>query len=237
MWKAKLSEWFKYTNSTIRANNKLLPMATKLDNVALLCLKEIEKTEKGQFILQSPHLSQFFFSSYATSLHYHQAIVSASLSKYSLNNLVLIRPQLEAAIIFLYFIDSSSEEELFNKVERYHDWVVVKMHQNSCKSSKLHFVQHLSTHKSFVEQINKNYLVLTQKYAGREKEFNKLSNSSSFVLDKSFVARQNGISNSHYDPKLPYFRLWGSNNWAFRVIRPALQHKIEQTLPAIKAQV
>jgi hypothetical protein len=45
------------------------------------------------------------------------------------------------------------------------------------------------------------------------------------------------VSNSHYDPKLPYFRLWGANNWAFRVIRLALQHKIGQMLPAIKAQV
>jgi len=44
-------------------------------------------------------------------------------------------------------------------------------------------------------------------------------------------------SNSHYDPSLSDFRLLGSNDPAFRRMRPAFQHEIEQMLPVILGSV
>jgi len=192
MIKIKFLEWLKYTMATIKSRNRMLPMASNLDKSALECLKEIEKTDVCKSILLMPDLAQFFFSPYATALNYHQAILSASLSKYSLSSYALVRPQLESALIFLYFINSSSEAELLERVESYSDWVVVKMYQNANRSSKFEFVPHLSTHESFMRQIEENYKVISEKYAGREKEFKELKRSS-FLLNKRAVACENDI--------------------------------------------
>ena len=52
-----------------------------------------------------------------------------------------------------------------------------------------------------------------------------------------FFAYPEDFSNSHYDCDLQDFRFWRSNNPTFRRIRPAFQHKIEQVLPTIKAEI
>lgn len=188
MWKSKLSEWLKYTKYAIKTKNHNLPVSKKLEKAGFRCLDEMSKTDMGQVIARDPNCCQFFFSPYTTSLNYHQAIMSASLSGSSLSNFVLVRPQLESALIFLYFINASSIEQLFERVEEYYDWVAVKMYQNSKKSDEFDFANHITSNEDFKDKITVIYEIVIKKYGNREQELKKL-NRASFISNKRNMAR------------------------------------------------
>lgn len=192
MWKNKLTQWLRYTQAIIKSKNKFLPMAARLEKVEKFCFKEVGKTNKFREIANSPDLLQFFLGPYLTAVSYHQSIILSSLSKNGLNGFVLLRPQLESTLIFLYFLDSSDEEELLNRVEEYYDWVVVKMYENAQKSNEFEFVPHLSTHNGFMKKIETNYSSLKDRYIGKDAEFNRLKRSS-FLKNKRGIAKQNDI--------------------------------------------
>ena len=192
MLRSKISVWWKYTKSTFKTKNAFLPMALKLDDIAISCLREIENTKSCKEILANPDLAQFFFAPYATSLNYHQAIVSASMSQYGLSSFSLVRPQLEAGLIFLYFCDSKNDHELFHRIESYQDWVVLKMYENANKSNEFEFMSHLSQHESYMHQIQNNYETLMNKYSTRSDELKKLKRPS-FLHNKRAIAKAHDI--------------------------------------------
>ena len=103
----------------------------------------------------------------------------------------MLRPQLEAALIFMHFTGILNEADVLKEVESYHDWVVVKMYDNAKRSNKFD-LSHLSKHQESSEKVEKNYSIVKEKYCNNESDFKSLSRPR-FSHNKRKVAQDNNM--------------------------------------------
>jgi len=170
-------------------------MGASLSKVAAKLMKSVENSKRSEILFEHidtllPHI----FNLYYASISYHKTVQTISVSGFGLNGWLVIRSQLEALLIFLYLTEPFDDlEEIEDRTLRYRDWTIVKMYQNSKKSSGMDILNSLSTHVNFEKKINDNFKYIQEEYKDKQDELKILKNSSSFLRNKAKIADNHGF--------------------------------------------
>ena len=189
---SKFKYIFKFIKSSLFSNGFYTSTSSQISKVAKKCLANISNMQRDDLNTENfesfiAHILGVF--SYVVS--YHESISFLSLAGHSLNGLTLLRSQLEAYLIFTYLINPKFDlNEIEKRVDRYRDWVMVKMYLNSKKSKNFELFTINPAHDPYLEQVEKNYLLVKEKYKDSPEIFRELEKSQSFLKNKREVARQ-----------------------------------------------
>lgn len=130
---------------------------------------------------------------YSTLAH-HDAVLILTVSGHPLESLMIVRAHLEAVLIMMFFVEPEINcEAILARVERYRDWVNIQMYKNMQRSSKLELFKEIYDSSHFISSITENYQQVLKKYSHRQKELESLIKSNSFLINKRYIAEQNGI--------------------------------------------
>lgn len=163
----------------------------KASRECFIYLKYMERRD-----LQIEHFDSFIahiLGVYSSIISYHDSISYLCLAGHSLNSSTLLRSQLESYLIFYYLISPKTNiEEIENRVDAYRDWVMIKMYHNSQKSKNFDLFTLNPEHKPYLQDVEKNYNYVKDKYKDFPELFEKL-NSQSFLKNKRQIAKEANI--------------------------------------------
>jgi len=126
---------------------------------------------------------------YFTTVGHHDSIQFLSVARHELEALIVLRPQMEALLTLLYFIEPHDDlEEVFSRVDKYRDWLLVKMKRNMDRSYKFDLLDSITKTDDFQKTVLANYGTILEKYRGVDKELKLITHSHSFLKDKRSVA-------------------------------------------------
>ena len=194
MFSTKWKYWLAYTKSCVRVDNSFLDMARDLEGLGFEILASIGKTEKGRQLLLPDRGGALFMGVLAAAVSYHATAACLALSNYGQNGWVILRPQLEATLILLYFIDSDSVEEIEEKLDAYSDWVIAKGYYNGQRSESFEAVRLLDNHEASAEHMEALFDSVRKKYESDPDRLRRIRNSPSFLGDKRAVAEKYDIT-------------------------------------------
>ncbi len=120
-----------------------------------------------------------------TCANHNYGIRVLGLSGASLEGLMLLRPQIEALLIFFYFIECKSDLKAIEaRVEKFNDWIQVKMRQNHKKSKSFDWTKFIYKNRSFEKTVRQNYDSVKAKYKNDEAAFLELCEFTGFLTSK-----------------------------------------------------
>lgn len=196
----KLQYWLDYTQNCIQTKNSFLTPAQELSKLSEVLLNSIQYSDREDLETGRLHnVFPYILGLYSTSNSFHKTIQILVTSGHGQNAMLMLRPQLESLLILLYLTEPQENiEEIEKRIEKFLDWTMIKMYQNSEQSSNLDFVRILSTHKEFSNFTQENYQKVCAKYFDRPKELKKLINSSSFLENKAILAEKYQIKDLYH---------------------------------------
>lgn len=147
--------------------------------------------------LKTEHFDSFvahILGVYSSIISYHDSISYLCLAGHGLNSSILLRSQLESYLIFYYLISPKTDiEEIENRVDAYRDWVMIKMYLNSQKSKNFDLFTLNPEHEPYLQDVERNYNYVKDKYKELPELFEKLKASQSFLKDKRQIAKEADI--------------------------------------------
>ncbi len=191
----KIYYWIQFTKGCITTDNPLLKDARKLSKIAkksLKLIKEADRTMINKKYFEST--IAYIIGLYLMIESWHDGIQLLGLTNQKLNMLTFLRPQLETLLIFFYFTEPKDNiSEVEKRVNKYLDWVIIKMYQNMQDSSKLSVIKIIPGMKEYEEKVRENYETLKEKYKHKEADLKKLEKSYSFLSNKYILAKSYSI--------------------------------------------
>jgi hypothetical protein len=187
----KLDLWYRFTRCCFNKTPFPLNHARSIAKLAIELPKYIKNSRRDDFLIDD--LEDFIahiLGVYFTTVAHHNSIQILSVACHEIEALIILRPQLEALLILLYFIEPHEDiEKVFTRVDKYRDWLLVKMKKNMDRSYKFDLLNSISSTDDFQKSVLANYDSILEKYCDFNKELKSLTHSHSFLKDKRAVAR------------------------------------------------
>jgi hypothetical protein len=194
-FKPKLYHWLVFTKDCFQTYNPLLKDSRELSKIVKRSLVLLKESNRSAIIKKySDHIFAHIVGMYLTILSWHEGIQLLGLSNQRLNMLAFLRPELDALLIFLFFLEPKDNvNEIEKRVNQYIDWIKVKMFQNMERSSKLSIVDIIPGMEEYKNEVRANYEKVKEKYKHLDKEWRVLEATSSFLSNKNKLAKLYGI--------------------------------------------
>lgn len=188
----KIKHSLVYIFRCFRNDNDLLIQSAKLQRLVKFSIRIINKSIRDDLKHDKHHLIvSHIYGMYIISTRYHQSVQSLILNGFVLNSFNLLRSQLESLLIFLFFIEPKDNlKEIENRINKYRDWITIRMYDNYQATSKLSLLTDIYKDKSADQYIIDNYNEVKNKY--NKKQFDDL-NRPSFIKDKTKLADEFGF--------------------------------------------
>ena len=173
-------------------------LSSQLTKVSMRCFAYLNRM--GRTDLNKEKSFDSFIESilgiYSSIISYNDSISCLCYIGHGLNSSVLLRSQLEAYLIFKYFTFPKDDiKEIKNRVNRYNDWVKVRMYINSKKSKDFDLFNLDTNLDSYLKMVEENYNYVRNKYKDNPNIMNDLEKSTSFIKEKKKLAKEFGIEN------------------------------------------
>lgn len=169
---------------------KLICDAYSLDRIARFSIRKIKDSPREDLKNMEMHvLLSFLIGMYYETIKYHKAVVGLILSGHASCAFNLIRSQLEALLIFLYFVDPGEDiQEVQNRTNEYQNWIAIKMYDNNKKSIRLDLLKDFLDNDEYIGNLERNYNGVKAELS--ESEFKRLEKSHSFLKNKPQIAEK-----------------------------------------------
>ena len=188
--RAKFHHLLDFARFAFSERNILIGEARQITQLGVTVANLAYQSDRKDILLDSfkPFVANLYGIWYA-SLAHHDAIQTLALSGHSLESMVLLRPHLESVLTFLYSTEPDRDlGQVEARLNRYRDWVIVKMKKNFDKSRRLDLVQALSKTQDFDHDIQHSYGAVKDGYADNPQEFKVLEDGFSFLTYNERVA-------------------------------------------------
>jgi hypothetical protein len=198
---AKAYHWREFTKFCFCERGSQEKEARQITKLGMSVLSLLPQSMRQDLRLQDfQAFVAHIYGIYLTALTKHDSVQVLTLSGHSVDSMMLLRSQLETVLAFLYVTEPQDDRrEVYKRIDRYRDWVVVKMEQNMESSLKLNLVQVL-VEEDFITTVRGNYELVKAKYGGSSSEFVKLEKAHNFLSppERELIADRFGIEDLYH---------------------------------------
>ncbi len=174
----------------------LTKLAKELLHLSIDAIDNIDRRKRSDF--NNDHFQdfiQYLIGLFATLTGYLDAAIILTKNGHGFSTVSLLKSQMEALLIFLYFIEPYDNfYEINRRVAIFNDWQILKSRNNLRYVKNCKLLNELWDVSNYEKMVENDYKIVCDLYEDKS-EFTNLKNSREFLKEKNKIAARHGIAN------------------------------------------